>query len=217
MAAARIGFAAFVVAVAAHLTYYQFTYVPEVNTKPTFPSSILATAETVGVKIVQGASLESSPPAFVPKSARGIIGISNKVTCTNTDSVMHSVTSDNDYVDPINGRFNSVEHMGTLIGQNRMFSFTFVKVGQYHSSHSPLTSSLHAGHGGNSGRLCLGLAGAAAAALSLAALFSVVAVLVVAERAQLVRVSFHQRITLAISLWEPNVPLASGRWIPIAL
>lgn len=50
---------------------------------------------------------------------------------------MHSVTSDNDYVDPINGRFNSVEHMDTLIGQNRRFSFTFVKVGQYHSHCSP--------------------------------------------------------------------------------
>ena len=80
MAAAGISFAAFVVAVAASLTYYQFTYVSEVNTEPTFPPSILAPAETVGVKIVQGASLESSPQAFVPKSARGIIGISNKVT-----------------------------------------------------------------------------------------------------------------------------------------
>ena len=50
---------------------------------------------------------------------------------------MHSVTSDNDYVDPINGRFDSVEHMGTLIGQNQMFSFTFVEVGQYYYHCSP--------------------------------------------------------------------------------
>ena len=68
----------------------------------------------------------------MPKSALDIVGISNNVAWTNTDSAMHSVTSDNDSVDPINGRFNSVEHMGTLIGQNRRFSFTFVKAGQYH-------------------------------------------------------------------------------------
>lgn len=132
MTAAGISFTAFVVAVAARLAYYQFAYVPEVNIKPTFAHSILAPDETVGIKIVQGASLESNPQAFVPKSARGIIGVSNKVTWTNTDFVMHSVTSDSDYVDPINGKFDSIDHMGTLIGQNQTFSFTFVKVGKYY-------------------------------------------------------------------------------------
>ena len=137
MAAAGISFAAFVVVVAASLAYYQFAYVPEVNTKPTFEPSILTPAETVGIKIVQGASVESNPQAFVPKGARGIIGISNKVTWTNIDSVMYSVTSDSDYVDPINGKFDSIGHMGTLIGQNQTFSFTFVKVGEYYYHYSP--------------------------------------------------------------------------------
>ncbi len=86
--------------------------------QPTFAPSILVPDETVGIKILQGASLESNPQAFVPKNARGIIGVSNKITWTNADTVMHSVTSDNDYVDPVNGKFDSIDNMGTLIGQN---------------------------------------------------------------------------------------------------
>lgn len=119
MAAARISFAAFVVAVTASLAYYQFAYVPKVNTKPRFAPSIVAPAGTVGKKIVQGASPESNPQAFVPKNARGIIGVSNKITRTNGDSLMHSVTSDSEYVDPVNGKFDLIDHMGTLIGQNQ--------------------------------------------------------------------------------------------------
>jgi plastocyanin len=45
---------------------------------------------------------------------------------------MHSVTSDSDYVDVINGKFDSTDHLGTLIAQNQTFSFTFVKVGKYY-------------------------------------------------------------------------------------
>lgn len=125
------------VAVTASLAYYQFTYVPEVNMKPVFPHAILYPPETTAIKIAPGASLESNPQAFVPKSARGIIGISNNVTWTNTDSVMHSVTSDTDHVDVISGKFDSTEHLGTLIGQDQTFSFTFVKVGQYYYHCSP--------------------------------------------------------------------------------
>ena len=86
---------------------------------------------------MQGASLESNPQAFVPKDARGIIRVSNNITWTNGDSVMHSLTSDSDYVDPVKGKFDSTDHMGTLIGQNQTFSFKFVKVGKYYYQCSP--------------------------------------------------------------------------------
>jgi plastocyanin len=126
---AGISFVTFVVATTASLTYYQFFYVPEANIKPSFPRPVLHPEKAVEVAIAPGASLESNPQAFVPKVARGIYGISNRVVWTNTDSVMHSITGD--YVDVIYGKFDSTEHLGTLIRPGGTFDFAFTKTGEY--------------------------------------------------------------------------------------
>lgn len=127
--AAGISFVTFVVATIVSLTYYQFFYVPETNTKPWLPEQVLRPEKAVQVKIAPGASLESNPQSFVPKVAPGNYGISNRVVWTNADSVMHSVSGD--YVDPIYGRFDSTEHLGTLIRPGETFDFTFTGTGEY--------------------------------------------------------------------------------------
>jgi hypothetical protein len=128
---AGISFVTFIVATTASLAYYQFFYVPEANAKPSFPGNVLWPEKAAQVAIAPGASLESSPQIFVTKATRGIYGVSNKVIWINTDSVMHSVTSDADYVDAIYGKFDSTEHLGTLIKPGGTFEFTFTKTGEY--------------------------------------------------------------------------------------
>ncbi|MFL6477698.1 MAG: plastocyanin/azurin family copper-binding protein, partial [Nitrososphaera sp.] len=85
-----------------------------------------------------GASLPTNGKFFEPKEARGTIGLSNKVVWTNTDTTGHTVTSDDGYVDQINGPFDSLKHEGIIPpGQN--FEFTFTEVGQhaYHCEPHP--------------------------------------------------------------------------------
>ena len=129
--AAGISLVAFVVAVVCSLAYYQTAYVPEVNTKPVFPKAILEPEESIEINIAEGASLESSKRAYVPNISRGVYGVSNRVTWTNTDSVRHTVTSDTGYIDVISGKFDSTEQFGQLIGEGETFTFTFTKVGEY--------------------------------------------------------------------------------------
>ena len=61
---------------------------------------------------------------------RGIIGISNKIVWTNDDVTAHTVTSDNQYVDKINGPFDSIKSIG-LIPPKQTFEFTFTAEGEY--------------------------------------------------------------------------------------
>ena len=107
--AAGISVMTFVVAVAVSMGYYQFVYIPQANAKPTLPEEVLNPPEVTEVSIAEGASLESNGQFFVPKDARGTIGISNKVVWTNTDVTGHTVTTDDGYVDLISGEFNSIE------------------------------------------------------------------------------------------------------------
>ena len=58
------------------------------------------------------------------------MGVSNKVVWTNNDVTAHSVTSDNNYVDPINGPFNSIDTIG-LIPPQSTYDFTFTQRGDY--------------------------------------------------------------------------------------
>jgi plastocyanin len=67
---------------------------------------------------------------FEPKEARGTLGINNKIIWTNTDTTAHSVTSDNQYKDQINGPFNSIDSIGLVLPQ-KTFEFTFTKDGEY--------------------------------------------------------------------------------------
>jgi len=133
--AGGISIVAFVVALAVSMGYYQFIYIPEANAKPHLPENYLHPAETTKVTIVEGASLATNGRFFVPKDARAAIGLSNHVLWTNTDAVPHTVTSDNDYVDKINGPFNSLEQQETTPGgfllPGKTFEFTFTAVGEY--------------------------------------------------------------------------------------
>ena len=129
--AGGISVIAFVVAVAVSMGYYQFVYIPQANAKPILPEEVLEPAETVEVNIAEGASLPTNGQFFVPEEVRGTIGLSNKVVWTNGDVTGHTVTSDNGYVDKINGDFDSIKQQGSLIQPGKTFEFTFTEVGEY--------------------------------------------------------------------------------------
>ena len=125
-----ISIVCFIVIVVVSLSYYQFLYLPTYNAKPVVADTILHPAQTTKVSIDVGSSQPSQTHNFEPKQSRGSLGVSNKVVWTNTDAVPHSVTSDNNYVDPINGPFNSIATIG-LIPPKGTFTFTFTKAGDY--------------------------------------------------------------------------------------
>jgi plastocyanin len=127
---AGIGIVAFVVAVAISMGYYQFVFVPQANEKPVLPAQIVNPPQTTQVTIIPGSSNPSQAKNFVPKQVQGSLGLSNRFMWTNTDSVPHSVTSDNGYNDLISGKFNSIEHIG-LIPPQQKFSFVFTAEGIY--------------------------------------------------------------------------------------
>ena len=128
--AAGISLLTFIVAVTVSMWYYQFVFLPEANAKPQLPKEVLEPAEQVNVAIVEGSSQPSQAKNFEPKDARGIMGISNKVVWTNDDVTAHTVTSDNQYVDKINGPFDSIKSIG-LIPPKQTFEFTFTAEGEY--------------------------------------------------------------------------------------
>ena len=128
--AGGISIVTFVVAVAVSMGFYQFVYLPEANAKPVLPEEILNPRDTTSVQIVEGASLESNERNYVPDDVRGVLGLSNKVVWTNNDITAHTVTND-DYVDRVNGPFDSVEQMGSLIVPGETFEFTFTAEGEY--------------------------------------------------------------------------------------
>jgi len=144
-ATAGISIIGFVVVVAVSLIYYQFIYVPQANAIPRFTSAILEPAETTRVTMVEDAVLESSPIHFKPQEARAVLGVSNTVEWANNDSVAHTVTSDDpQYVDVINGKFDSLAHpeqtgANGYIESGGKWSFTFTKAGEfpYHCSPHP--------------------------------------------------------------------------------
>jgi plastocyanin len=140
--AGGISVIAFVVAVAVSIGYYQWLYIPQVNAKPILPDNILNPTQTTQVTIVEGAVLQTQANHFVPKDARGVIGLSNKVMWTNKDSTPHTVTSDDpQYVDKINGPFDSLQQQdkipGGFILPGKTFEFTFTATGTYSYHCSP--------------------------------------------------------------------------------
>ena len=128
--AAGISIVAFIIAVTASMAYYQFVYTKEANAKPHLPAEVLNPPDSVKVSILQGSSQPSQQKNFEPKEARGTLGINNKIIWTNTDTTAHSVTSDNQYKDQINGPFNSIDSIGLVLPQ-KTFEFTFTKDGEY--------------------------------------------------------------------------------------
>jgi hypothetical protein len=101
-----------------------------VSTRPLLcPFLSLNPPQTTNVRIVPGSSSPSQTINFVSKAVQRILGLSNRVVWTNTDSVPHSVTSDNGYTDLISGPFNSI-HIG-LIPPGQKFTFVFTAAGVY--------------------------------------------------------------------------------------
>jgi plastocyanin len=134
--AGGISIMAFVVALAVSMGYYQFIFLPEANAKPRLPQEILEPAQTTAVTIVKDAVLQSNPNNFVPKDARAVLGLSNKVIWTNNDEATHTVTSDDPvYIDKINGPFDSLQQQTTTPGgvlpPGKTFEFTFTHEGTY--------------------------------------------------------------------------------------
>ncbi len=127
---AGVSIVSFIVIVALSLSYYQFVYLPAINAKPILPDTILHPASATQVFITPGSSQPSQTKNFDPKAARGTMGVSNKVIWTNHDVTAHSVTTDNNYVDVINGKFDSLSTIG-LIPPKGTFEFTFTKTGEY--------------------------------------------------------------------------------------
>ena len=121
----------FVVAVAVSMGYYQFIYIPQANAKPTLPEEVLNPPEVTEVSIAEGSSLETNGQFFVPRDVRGTIGISNNVVWTNNDITGHTVTTDDGYVDLINGEFDSIDQLGAILVPGETFEFTFTQVGEY--------------------------------------------------------------------------------------
>jgi plastocyanin len=128
--AAGISIIAFIVTVMASMGYYQFVYTKEVNAKPQLPEEVLNPPEPAKVSILEGSSQPSQQKNFDPKEVRGTLGISNKIIWTNTDTTAHTVTSDGQYNDQINGPFNSLESTGLILPQ-KTFEFTFTKDGEF--------------------------------------------------------------------------------------
>src|SRR5581483_10817060 len=123
----------FIVAVAVSMGFYQFVYIPEANAKPILPDNVLHPAAHKDVTIVKGAAIEAQPQHFVPKEVTGGYGDSNTIVWTNNDNVPHTVTSDDSYVDKINGSFNTVDQQDSVPGgyilPGKTFSFTFTHTG----------------------------------------------------------------------------------------
>src|SRR5919199_1260336 len=127
---AGISMLAFVIAVAVSLGYYQFVYFPESHAKPSVPKEISNPPNSVKVTISEGSSLPSNPQNFVPKNARSVLGVDNKIVWTNTDTTAHSVTTDTDFHDKLNGKFDSLETIG-LVSPGKTFEFTFTEEGEF--------------------------------------------------------------------------------------
>ena len=128
--AAGISMVAFIIAVGVSLGYYQFVYLPEANAKPRVSEEIANPPDAVQVSIAEGSSLPSNPEFFVPKDARGALGLDNKIVWTNTDTTAHTVTTDTDFNDKLNGKFDSMESIG-LIPPGQTFEFTFTEEGDF--------------------------------------------------------------------------------------
>lgn len=125
----------FIVALAVSMTYYQFIYIPQANAKPILPEEVLNPESSFRVTIAPGSSLEANPEFFVPPEARVTIGIDSRVIWENEDTVPHTVTTDDGYVDQINGPFDSLQQQesvpGGFVREGMTFEFVFTKVGNY--------------------------------------------------------------------------------------
>ncbi len=82
------------------------------------------------VNIAEGASLPTNPQFYEPSQGRATLAIDNKVVWKNLDTTPHTVTTDNDYEDPLSGKFDSMDTIG-LVPAGGTFEFVFTEDGEY--------------------------------------------------------------------------------------
>lgn len=120
----------FIIAIAISFAFYQFVFLKELNLKPSVPEAVANPPQSLKETIVEGASLPTNPMFFDPSQGRASLGVDNKVIWENHDATPHTVTSDNDYEDPLSGKFNSMDTIG-LVPPGKTFEFVFTEEGEY--------------------------------------------------------------------------------------
>jgi len=120
----------FIIAIAISFAFYQFVFLKELNLKPNVPEEIANPAESLTINIAEGSGLPTNPLFFDPGDGRATLGINNKVIWENKDSTAHTVTTDNDYHDPLSGKFDSMETIG-LVAPGTTYEFVFTEDGEY--------------------------------------------------------------------------------------
>lgn len=123
---------AFIVVIGIAVAYYQFYYLPYLSLKPEVPEEYLNPLEVTEVRIIEGSFNQDQQENFVPKLVIVQLGLNNKVKWINEDAAPHTVTSDDGYVDPWSGLFDSREFTETpLIQPGEEFEFLFTQPGEY--------------------------------------------------------------------------------------
>ena len=120
----------FIIAITISLAFYQFVFLKELNLKPSVPEEIANPPQPLTLTIAEGASLPTNPIFFEPTQARASLGIDNKLIWENHDTTAHTVTTDNDYEDPLSGKFDSMDTIG-LVPPGGTFEFVFTEEGEY--------------------------------------------------------------------------------------
>src|SRR5215208_6379094 len=120
----------FIIAIAISFAFYQFIFLKELNLKPSVPEAVANTPQPLKLTIAEGASLPTNPQFFDPAQGRASLGIDNKVIWENHDTTPHSVTTYNDYEEPLPGKFVSRETIG-LVPPRGTFEFVFTQKADY--------------------------------------------------------------------------------------
>jgi plastocyanin len=128
--AGGISAVAFIAAVIVSMAYYQFVYLPQVNSKPVVSEEVLNPPGITSVSILEGSALPSQTQNFEPKEITANLGETNKVVWTNDDTTAHTVTTDTGYNDPTSGEFDSMATIG-LILPGQTYEFLFTEPGGY--------------------------------------------------------------------------------------
>ncbi len=130
-----IGAVTFVLIIGVSIAYYMFFYLPEINRKPVIPAEWREPKQITEIKILLNSYDPNQKDNFMPKRVEVVLGRNNKVIWINDDTTPHTVTSDNKYVDPFSGQFDSLEHKDKLqtgyLMPGDKFEFVFTKVGEY--------------------------------------------------------------------------------------
>jgi len=120
----------FIIAITISLAFYQFIFLKELNLKPSVPEEIANPPQPLTLTIAEGASLPTNPIFFDPSQARASLGVDNKLIWENHDATAHTITTDNDYEDPLSGKFDSMDTIG-LVPPGGTYEFVFTEEGEY--------------------------------------------------------------------------------------